>query len=62
MTDDKTDLMRVEAFAAEVGISSATAYNYLNKGKIKYVKKRRGLGFVRLIPRSELVKFKEITE
>lgn len=57
---EQDDLMKVKDFAKAVKIGTATAYEAIRKGKIKYVQKRRGLGFVKLIPRSELDKFKEV--
>lgn len=58
MTEKETDLMKIETFATEAGVSVSTIYNGVKKGKIKYVKKRRGLSFMKLIPRTELSKFK----
>ena len=62
MTEKEIDLMKVEIFTAKAGISVATAYSAIRKGKIKCVQERRGLGFVKLVPRSELDKFKGITK
>lgn len=56
---EKQELVNPTKFAAETGLSVTHVYALMKAGKIKVVKKEKGLRVVNLIPKSEMKKFKE---
>lgn len=54
------ELMTVQEFANELECSGSGIYSRMSKGTIKYKIVREGLREVKMIPRSELEKFKKI--
>ena len=60
MTKKDTDLMKVADFAKEAKIAQGTVYAAIRKGFIKAVDKQRGMQVIKVVPRGELKKFKEV--
>ena len=56
--ENKEKYLNPTEFAAKAGVSVTSVYNYISRGEIDYLEKRRGLKKVKVISEKELEKFK----